>query len=57
MKQSSTIDHFGWVGFKVPHEQCRKVAEYVAEYEKHKAYENYGFPPDPLKYEGALYIF
>ena len=56
MKQSSTIDHFAWVGFKVPFDKCKKVEEYVAEYEKQEAFVNYGFPPDPLKYEGAFLV-
>lgn len=44
---------FSWAGFKVPYENCMQVADYVKGYTDSKAYQNYGFPVDPLKNEGG----
>lgn len=44
---------FSWVGFKVPLENCLYLAKYVKDYIDKKAYQNYGFPVEPLKFQGG----
>lgn len=46
-------NQFSWAGFKVNHQSCMKLVNFVEKYQASGAYQNYGFPVDPLKYEGA----
>lgn len=46
-------NQFSWAGFKVPTESCMKLVNFVEKYQAAGAYTNYGFPVDPLKYQGA----
>lgn len=52
-KVADRFKNFAWIGFRVKKQDCLKLVDFVKTYEEKKAYVNYGFPVDPLKYEGA----
>ena len=51
--RGSNTNKLSWMAFKVPPENCLKVVEYVKTYTAKGAFHNYGFPVDPLQYEGG----
>jgi hypothetical protein len=53
IQNGMTSGQFSWLGLKVSAATCRKVADYVNAYQAAQAYQNYGFPVDPLKLEGG----
>lgn len=53
IRSGAAGNQFSWAGFKVPVENCLQMVDFVENYQKSKAYKNYGFPVDPLKFEGA----
>ncbi len=53
IRSGAAGNQFSWAGFKVPVENCLQMVDFVENYQKSEAYKNYGFPVDPLKFEGA----
>lgn len=53
VRNGAATGQFSWAGFKVPTRSCLQLADFVEKYQKADAYKNYGFPVDPLKYQGA----
>lgn len=44
---------FGFLGFRLTAAQAGRVQSFLDEYRATRAYSNYGFPVDPLKFEGG----
>lgn len=53
IQKGARANQFAWAGFKVSSEQCLNLASYVNRYVESGNYTNYGFPVNPLQYEGA----
>lgn len=53
IRNGAEKNQFSWAGFKVPVKNCLQMAEFVEQYQKAEAFKNYGFPVDPLKFQGA----
>lgn len=53
IEKGAATNQFAWAGFKVSTDQCMNLAQYVQDYTNSGKYINYGFPVDPLKYQGA----
>jgi len=52
-KLADEQNDLAWVAIKTDRKTCEKMAEFVQEYARSGAAKNYGFPVDPLKFEGA----
>lgn len=46
-------NNLAWVAIKVDKDSCLSVSNFIDKYNKLGAAKNYGFPVEPLKYEGA----
>lgn len=46
-------NNLAWIALKVNPENCLGISNFVEAYNKSGGAKNYGFPVDPLKYEGA----
>lgn len=44
---------FSWMAIKTDYAICKKMIDFVAAFDKSGCAKNYGFPVDPLKFEGA----
>ena len=44
---------FAWIAFKLNDQQSTNIQTYIDKYIASGAYHNYGFPVDPLKFEGG----
>lgn len=53
IRSGAAANQFSWAGFKVPTRQCMQMVTFVEKYQQSGAYKNYGFPVDPLKFQGA----
>lgn len=46
-------ENLAWIALKTDYKSCMGMSEFVNAYDKSGAAINYGFPVDPLKFEGA----
>jgi hypothetical protein len=53
MKNADNNNNFAWLAIKTTNTACEEMNRFVNEYDKSGAAINYGFPVEPLKYEGA----
>ena len=53
IRNGAAKNQFSWAGFKVSSDQCMQMVDFVETYYQRKAYVNYGFPVEPLNYEGG----
>lgn len=53
VKIADKRNNLAWIAFKVNRKDCLSVHNFIEKYNKSGAAKNYGFPVDPLKYEGA----
>ncbi|MFN4149511.1 MAG: hypothetical protein ACK4IX_01075 [Candidatus Sericytochromatia bacterium] len=53
VKIADSKNNLAWVAFKTDYKSCMGMSDFVKAYDKSGAAVNYGFPVDPLKYEGA----
>lgn len=53
MAKAEKNSNFAWLAMKVKPESCLAMVDYIQTYQSKGAGVNYGFPLDPLKYEGA----
>ncbi|MEZ0373187.1 MAG: hypothetical protein ACAI44_29110 [Candidatus Sericytochromatia bacterium] len=53
IRKGVATNQFSWAGFKVPTENCLQMVDFIEHYQASGAFKNYGFPVDPLKFEGA----
>jgi hypothetical protein len=53
IKIADRRNNLAWISFKVDKKSCLSLSSFIQEYSKSGAPKNYGFPVDPLKYEGG----
>lgn len=53
MKKAADHDNFAWLAIKTTNSACSEMNKFVSDYDKSGAAINYGFPVNPLKFEGA----
>jgi hypothetical protein len=53
MKVADHNGNFAWMAVRTNYQSCNELENFVREYDKSGAAVNYGFPVDPLKYQGA----
>ncbi len=53
MKKADKNNNFAWLAIKTTNSACSEMNKFVSDYKKSGAEINYGFPVDPLKFEGA----
>ncbi|MFN8576284.1 MAG: hypothetical protein U0354_05460 [Candidatus Sericytochromatia bacterium] len=53
MFKADKNNNFAWLAIKTSNSACEEMIRFVSEYDKSGAAINYGFPVEPLKYEGA----
>ncbi|MEK7434631.1 MAG: hypothetical protein AABZ74_15970 [Cyanobacteriota bacterium] len=53
LKIADKHNNLAWVAIKTKPENCFALSKFVEEYRKSGAEKNYGFPVEPLKFEGA----
>lgn len=53
MKKADEHNNFAWLAIKTNYSSCSEMAKFVSDYDKSGAAINYGFPVEPLKFQGA----
>lgn len=53
MVKADNNNNFAWMAIKTDNSSCNEMAGFIDKYNKSGAARNYGFPVEPLKFEGA----
>lgn len=53
IKKADSNNNMSWLAIKTDYHNCSEMSKFVDDYDKSGAAINYGFPVEPLKFEGA----